>query len=383
MLSLDRRPKSFDDFVGQKTTIKEMERRASQKDWPSVMFFVGPSGTGKTSLALVIAALMQDSNPLSLKSGKINPNLESPEVKDIFNLKFHKDVSFYDASSMSKEDVLKLQEQVRTPSMYGDKKVIIIDEAQELSKAGKGATLNLLEKLNSSVHIILCTMEPDKFDKAILSRGQVYTFRNPTTSEIAEHLFSVTESFLPEKEFEEIPNTFFEEVLTALAESSEGNVRTALQYLERSLNSKLYTEQSIIEELGIVGNATLTKTVESMVKGEVSCIEEIQKIGVKEYFYKSWKILIDGNLATLGATIKPEWKARFAKKISIEKSKIEDLLSLYSNVESKSPYFQERIFLTDLILWIKRINEIPLLEKKNEEYLDRERSSKPRRKKVG
>lgn len=364
MLSLDRRPKSFYDFVGQKVTLAEMEKRAKQNDWPQVMFFVGPSGTGKTSLAYVVSSIMNDPNPI-LKNEKLYPNPESSQVRDIFEQKFRRDINFYDASTMGKDDVLSLQREVSSPAMYDKNKILIIDEAQELSKAGKGATLNLLEKINPEVKIILCTMEPDKFDKAILSRGQVYRFRVPTPTELAEHLYTITESILSDEEMENLPDTFFGEVLVSIAESAEGNVRTAMQFLERALNSKLYTEIEILEELGVVSNAALTDTVSSLLKSDVVSIEKIKAIGSKEFFYKSWKILIDAQSAILGMEIHPAWKAKFANLI---KNKYPEetfqLLQLYSNVEGSSSFFQESIFLTNILLWIRGRKEIPILEKK-------------------
>ena len=364
MLSLDKRPRSFYDFVGQKVTLSEMEKRANDDDWPQVMFFVGPSGTGKTSLAYIVSSIMNDPNTIK-KDGKIYPNLESPQVKDIFEQKFRRDVNFYDASTMGKDDVLALQREVSSSSMYDKNKILIIDEAQELSKAGKGATLNLLEKINPEVKIILCTMEPDRFDKAILSRGQVYRFRVPTPTELAEFLFTITEKILPEEEMENLPDTFFGEVLVSIAESAEGNVRTAMQFLERSLNSKLYTEVEILEELGVVSNSALSNTVSSLLNAEVECIEKIKSIGAKEFFYKSWKILIDAQSSILGISVQPAWKAKFSNLI---KNKYPEetfqLLQLYSTIEGSSSFFQESIFLTHILLWLKGKKEIPILEKK-------------------
>jgi DNA polymerase III gamma/tau subunit len=127
MLALTQRPFSFDSICGQKTIIQEMKKRSLTKDFPSVLIFGGESGVGKSSLALIIAALLNDENPIP-GNGCLNPNPESPESKAILNETFNMSCSMYDASRMAKEDVMRLEETVSSASMFGGKRVLIIDE---------------------------------------------------------------------------------------------------------------------------------------------------------------------------------------------------------------------------------------------------------------
>lgn len=128
MLTLDRRPFSFKEMIGQKTILREMETRARKMDFPEVMLFCGPSGTGKTTLAYIISALLNDKNPLHDADGTPEPNPESPSSKDIINTRFVRDILFKDASSMSKDDVLSLSSEVASAPMYDKNRVVIIDE---------------------------------------------------------------------------------------------------------------------------------------------------------------------------------------------------------------------------------------------------------------
>ena len=146
MLTQSLRPFKWDDIVGQKGIVKEMKKRSKTMEFPEVMLFEGASGTGKSTMAFLIAALLSDKNPIVNKDGTKDPNPESPSSKAILEMRFNRDVIYKDASNMSKDDVLALQREVANAPMFDSVKVVIIDESQELSKAGRGATLALLEK---------------------------------------------------------------------------------------------------------------------------------------------------------------------------------------------------------------------------------------------
>jgi DNA polymerase III gamma/tau subunit len=251
MLALNQRPFSWDDICGQKTITQEMKKRSLNRDFPSVLIFGGDSGTGKTTTALIIAALLNDENPLQ-GEGCLNPNPESPESKAILSETFNMSCSMYDASRMAKEDVLRLEETVSSSSMFGGKRVLIIDECQELSKASKGVTLKLLEKKRQDAYIILCTMTPDALDKSVRSRGLYYQFKSPSSFDIAEYLFKLTEQF-----GKDVPDSFISEGLIAIAENSEGSVRMAVQNLEWCLARELYTAEEIQGAFGFLSNTKL------------------------------------------------------------------------------------------------------------------------------
>ena len=65
---------------------------------------------------------------------------------------------------------------------------VLVHNCQELSKAGRGATLALLEKKRKNTYLILCTMDVEKLDKAVKSRAATYTFKSPSSNDIAELL---------------------------------------------------------------------------------------------------------------------------------------------------------------------------------------------------
>jgi len=328
-------------MIGNKGILNEMKTRSETLDFPEVMIFSGPSGTGKTTLAFIISALINDPNPIKVRGKKyLNPNPKSPSSLNVLGEKFNRDVLFYDASTMGKDDVAKLETVVSTAPMFDRKKVIIIDEAQELTKAGKGVTLRLLEKKRKNAHIILCTMNIGAFDKAVKTRGQLYTFRSPTPTEISEYLFDLTETIGVEA-----PEEFYEQGLFTLAESCEGSVRYAVQNLERCIVGGFYSEEQIQNELGFLSLSNLTKILLKILKKDATVIEDILGFSSKDFFYKAKKTLVDSVIYKNTKYLSTDWKKGFAEKIS--KYDIEELTDIFMRVDSES-YFKEELFLYEL-----------------------------------
>lgn len=347
MLTLKYRPFSFNDIVGQKGIISEMKKRSLEKNFPEVMIFEGESGTGKTTLAFIISALLNDKSPIDNKKW-LDPNPESDSCKSILEERFNRDVSFFDASSMGKDDVLKLEYIINTSPMFDENRVIIIDEAQELSKAGKGVTLKLLEKKRKNAFIILCTMDINAFDKAVRSRGQLYTFRSPNSSDIAEYLFKLT---MLEKS--DAPESFLTEGLFTIAENCEGSVRMAVQSLERCLIGNFFTEEEIKKELGLISNEKLANLIIKILNKDSSVIKEILDFSAKEFYYKANKTLVDSFIYNKTGYISAEWKESFAKKLSAF-SNFEEVTKVFLEL-SKEKYFRDDLFLYEL----SKILEVP------------------------
>lgn len=347
MYALEHRPFSFDEMIGNKGILNEMRKRSESVNFPEVMIFEGPSGTGKTTLAFIVAALINDPNPLKIRGkNHLNPNPESPPSQNILNEKFNRDVLFYDASTMGKDDVAKLESVVSTAPMFDRKKVIIIDEAQELTKAGKGVTLKLLEKKRKNAHIILCTMDIKAFDKAVKTRGQLYTFRSPSPTEIAEYLYD-----LVEKIGVVVSEEFYESGIFTIAENCEGSVRYAVQNLERCIIGELYTEEQIQNELGFLSIDTLTKIILKICKKDPSAIKDILDFSSKEFFYKAKKTLIDSAIYKNTGYLTADWKKGFAEKVG--RYDIDELLDILLRVDEGS-YFREDIFLYELSKYMSK-----------------------------
>jgi DNA polymerase III gamma/tau subunit len=343
MLALNQRPFCWDDICGQKAIIKEMKKRSLTGDFPSVLIFGGDSGTGKTTVALIIAALLNDEHPLR-GEGCLNPNPESPESKAILNETFNMSCSMYDASRMLKEDVLRLEETVSSASMFGGKRILIIDESQELSKTSKGVTLKLLEKKRQDSYIILCTMNPDAFDKSVRSRGLYYQFRSPSAFDIAEYLFKLTDQF-----GKDIPDSFIQEGLIAIAENCEGSVRMAVQNLERCLAGELYTAEEIQNAFGFLSGTKLFDMVLKFLEQNVSVFKDIRTMDLKEFFYSSYKFISDCLIYLRTKTVDAAWKAEQYSRLENRQSGVTELFNLYADIDQKmGAYFKPTYCLARL-----------------------------------
>lgn len=343
MLTQTNRPFSFDEMIGQKGIISEMRKRSKTMEFPEVMIFEGGSGLGKTTLAYIIAAILNDPNPIVKEDGSKSPNYSSPSSKAIRDEIFNRDTKLYDASSMSKDDVLNLGRSLSNAPMFDKHKVIIIDEAQELSKAGKGVTLELLEKKRKGTYIILCTMAIETFDKAVQSRGHVYTFRSPSSSDIAEYLFRLTE-FLNLPDVPEVEE-FLTKGIFLLAENCEGSIRMAVQNLERCVFGEFWTEEQIEREFNFLSNEKLSDLVLKILKKDISCIKSIKDFGTKDFYYKALKTLNDAYLYSITGFVDQPWKEKFAK--SLKSYDLEKAISTLLEVD-KGTYFREDLFFYQL-----------------------------------
>jgi DNA polymerase III gamma/tau subunit len=343
VIAVNERPFSLDAICGQKGVINEFKKRSITRDFPSVMIFAGESGTGKTTLANIVAALINDPNPLK-RDSHYDPNPESLESKAILSETYNRNTSFYDASRMSKEDVLKLEENASTSSLFGGSTVLIIDEAQELSKTSKGAALKLLEKKRSDTYIILCTMNPDAFDKSIRSRGLLYTFRSPTITDIAANLFNIID-----RKGIKTPDSFIEQGLFVIAENCEGSVRMSVQMLERCLAGELYTADAISQEFGILSLQKLGDLMYSIVVCAFGSFETVRKQDPKEFFFSSYRFITDCLIFLRTETADAEWKIEQYSRFKAYEPQLSRLFGIYADVERnigsafKSSYFYCRL----------------------------------------
>jgi len=343
MLTQDLRPFKFDDMIGHKAMMSEMRTRSKTKDFPGVMIFAGESGTGKTTLALIIAAILNDPNPIIEEDGSLSPNPESPTCQAILNEKFHRDVNMYDASSMGKDDIKAIERLLSTRPMKDPKRVIIIDEAQELSKQGKGAVLKLLEKKRDDAYIILCTMNLDAFGdeqtrKAIKSRGATYLFRKLKSEDIAEYLFEQSENI---KDIE-IPEEFFEKGIFTIAENSEGSLRQAIQVFERCIYGQFFSEEAIINEFGFVSQSQLNRILVQMFKVKnFDMIAEAKRIDFQTFFRKTFKMITDAHMFQKTGKVDASWKK--ATAVALEKTDLRPFIEAYLKADS-GPYLKQSVF---------------------------------------
>lgn len=369
MLYNKYRPRKFEDVAGNEATKKDLQSRSASKAFPHVMMFIGKSGTGKSTLANIVAATMNCKSPVEGDNG-YEPCGECDACRDVFEGRYSRDVHFYDGSDLGKEAVEGIRDQAMYDPMYDNKNVVIIDEAQNISAGGLEMALKLLEIERENTHFILCTMHPEKFKAAIRSRGQVYRFEKLPEKVIAEYLFNVLEAEDPN---EELPDSFVEEGLITVSEHSDGSLRQAISTFERCVNSELFTRDAIEAELRVVSEKKTYVVLLSLLKKDPDFFKDLQHLDLKSFFYYSWEVLTQ--TATLSFTIENEdqedWRVKSARKL-LRFESFWDLLDLFYELHGiQSSYFNENAFLTALVKFYRESagnvrNMPPKLEPKDE-----------------
>jgi len=351
MLTLKYRPFSFKDVIGSKGTILDLKGRSNTLNYPQVMLFEGMSGTGKTTSALIVAGLINCKNLIKDEQNGIkflSPCGECISCKDIIKEQFRRSVYKFDASKMGKEDIFQIQNLMDTASMMDKNKIIIIDEAQELSKAGKGAILNLLEKTRKNVYIILCTMNIEKFDIAVKSRAQSFKFKLSVETDIAQLLFNIVDT-----EKSEVPDDFVSDGLFTIAKIAEGNIRLAIQFLDRCLVGKFYTNNEILENIESISTDNIIRLLSLLLKKDNNFFKEIAIFDITNFYYYSWTTLVNSYIFKVTGYVDQEWKKPGAQQLA--QYDLKKLILIYNDV-SRNRSYSKNVFLSNIVEYFENGN---------------------------
>lgn len=234
------RPQDFKSVAGQRHVVTTLQNAIKLNKVAHAYLFSGPRGTGKTSMAKIMAkALNCVHGPTTEPCNKceICKGITKGTISDI--------VEIDAASNNGVDEIRDLRDKVKYLPSECRYKVYIIDEVHMLSQGAFNALLKTLEEPPSHVIFILATTEPHKIPATILSRCQRFDFQSLDKADIVERLQYVLNA-------ENIKAT--PEAVDLIAESSEGGMRDALSLLDQSIS---YSTDDVISEddvLAVSGN---------------------------------------------------------------------------------------------------------------------------------
>ncbi len=222
------RPKTFDEVAGQEHITKTFKNALASGKLSHAYLFSGPRGTGKTSIAKIIAkAINCEQAPTA------NPCNTCETCQAIEHNTINDVVEIDAASNNGVEEIREIRDKVKYLPGVGAYKVYIIDEVHMLSTGAFNALLKTLEEPPKHVVFILATTEPHKIPATIHSRCQRFDFRGIDLDDMREKLKEIID-----KETIQIED----EALDLIAESAEGGMRDAISLLDQVIS---YSEDSI------------------------------------------------------------------------------------------------------------------------------------------
>jgi DNA polymerase-3 subunit gamma/tau len=340
VIAQEYRPKVLDEIIGHSSIVKEIKDRFIKKTYPQVSYFTGITGTGKTTLAYNVAKVIQCEN----KINDYTPCNECSFCKDINKESFIKGTYMFNASNLDIEAMRYIEELTNTTSFISDKKIIIIDEFQELSsnKKAQKNLLKALEKPMDDLYFILLSMDDSKVDKSIKNRSVMYKLYPVDFYEIAKYLYSICEK---EKVTLSEDQT---NILFTIAENSGGSVRQACAYLDRVIESDLWTKESLEKILHFVNDDTVSNLCLMLIDNN----PDLFKANVSEEIILKMRYqLVELCKHLLGVELEQYKKTQISKLIGYKKATLPKLKSLINGLNAvyNYPYLNQEIIDTVLL----------------------------------
>jgi DNA polymerase-3 subunit gamma/tau len=261
------RPDNFDDVKGQEHIVTTLRNQIKADRIGHAYLFCGTRGTGKTSVAKILAKAVNCEHPVDG-----NPCNECRMCKAIAAQTSMNVIEIDAASNNGVENVREIVEEVRYSPTEGKYKVYIIDEVHMLSTGAFNALLKTIEEPPSYVIFILATTEVHKIPITILSRCQRYDFKQISIDTITNRL----------KELMQIENIEAEEkALRYIARAGDGSMRDALSLLDQCIAfylGKKLTYDNVLEVLGAVDTQVFAELLQDIrEQNVVGCIKLLEK----------------------------------------------------------------------------------------------------------
>jgi DNA polymerase-3 subunit gamma/tau len=265
------RPQGFDEVVGQEPVVRTLRNAISAGQVRQAYLFAGPRGTGKTSLARILAkALNCAHGPTPDPDGTCHACVAISNGTSL-------DVIEMDAASQRGiDDIREIRERVVLQPAEGRYKVYILDEAHQLTDAAFNALLKLIEEPPPHLVFVFCTTDLSKMLPTVRSRCQTFVFSRPRLPDLVRKLRRIADA-----EGIEAPDA----ALALVARGARGSYRDAESTLDQlsAATEKKVTVQAVLQLLGAVEEEALFRLCDFVVDrdtaGALTFVEELADQG--------------------------------------------------------------------------------------------------------
>jgi DNA polymerase-3 subunit gamma/tau len=265
------RPQDFDEVVGQEAVVRTLRNAIERSQVRQAYLFAGPRGTGKTSLARILAkALNCEQGPTAKPDGTCHSCVTIAAGTSL-------DVIEMDAASQRGiDDVREIRDHVILQPVQGRHKVYILDEAHQLTDAAFNALLKLIEEPPPHLVFVFCTTDLAKMLPTVRSRCQTFLFARPRLAELTKLLRRVADG-----EQIDAPDA----ALSLIARSARGSFRDAVSTLDQlaAATDGQVSVQSVLQLLGAVEEEALFRLCDLVVDrdtpGLLAFVEELADQG--------------------------------------------------------------------------------------------------------
>lgn len=267
VLARKYRPQSFDQVVEQSHVTKTLTNAILSNRVAHAILLSGPRGTGKTTIARIIAKSMNCTNgptPSPCNICRSCTEITTGHSVDVFEID--------GASNNSVDQIRELRENIRYMPAHSSYKIYIIDEVHMLSMAAFNALLKTLEEPPPHVMFIFATTEVHKIPVTILSRCQRHELRRLPLGSLQNHLVN-----LCKKEGIDIPLP----VLETITAESGGSMRDALSLLDQLLGSmpEGAGTEDLLAIIGVAGRDLIHSACESIIRGDITLmLEKVEEV---------------------------------------------------------------------------------------------------------
>jgi DNA polymerase III subunit gamma/tau len=267
------RPQGFDEVVGQEAVVRTLQNAVEHGQVRQAYLFAGPRGTGKTSMARILAKAL---NCAGTPGPSPSPDKTCPVCLAIANGTSLDVVEMDAASQRGIDDIREIRERVVLQPVEGRYKIYILDEAHQLTDAAWQALLKLIEEPPPHLVFVFCTTELQKVLATVRSRCQTFVFQRPRLQEVVTLLRRVAEGEGIQAQ---------DSALSLIARSARGSFRDAVSTLDQlaAATNNSIDAQSVLQLVGAVEEESLLRLCDMVVDrdtaGALLFVEELAERG--------------------------------------------------------------------------------------------------------